>query len=236
MPKADVWFYRWAAIPCELRQGRPLVVRELRAAAEYKTSVCLPNERLGDGLDFQPVFPEKNLWLALLVTTFSHGSLLHLLGNMYFLFVVGNDVEDRLGHARFLVLYLLAGAGALGLHTAVNPSATIPAVGASGAVAGVIGAYLVFFPYSRMLTLWTLPLPLLMYLPAFVSLGFWFVVQFTPLVGAFVAKYAHIGGFVVGAIGGPLLGLTVLEGKPRKAPKAPVYLNPPRYAPSRARI
>jgi membrane associated rhomboid family serine protease len=139
---------------------------------------------------------------------FLHGGWLHLLGNMWFLWVFGDNIEDRLGHLRYLVFYLATGLGAGLAHALLNLSSTIPAVGASGAISGVLGAYFVLFPHSRVITL----VPLLFFfftvrLPAVIILGYWFAIQFISGLGAValpgsggVAWWAHIGGFVLGAV------------------------------------
>ena len=152
-----------------------------------------------------------NLELALkpLATSmFLHGGLLHLLGNILFLWVFGGNVEGRLGRARYLVFYLLCGVGAGVVHILVNWGSPIPAVGASGAISGVMGAYIMLFPYSRILTL----VPLLFFfftvrLPAVLLLGYWFVIQFLSGLGRLgnaseggVAWWAHVGGFLLGVL------------------------------------
>jgi len=139
---------------------------------------------------------------------FMHGGWLHFLGNMLYLWVFGDNVEDRLGHFRFLAFYLFCGIFAALLHILTNPYSTVPTVGASGAIAGILGAYLIFFPGARVLAL----VPILFFfqlieLPALLFLGFWFVIQFfsgalslaSQQVGG-TAWWAHIGGFMAGAI------------------------------------
>jgi len=149
--------------------------------------------------------------VAPLVTSiFLHGGFLHLIGNMWFLWVFGDNVEDRLGHLRYLVFYLLTGVGAGVVHTVFNWDSTVPAVGASGAISGVMGAYAVLFPRSRVVTL--VPLVIFWFtanIPAIVMIGYWFVLQFlsgmaslnaaSPNAGG-VAWWAHIGGLVLGVI------------------------------------
>ena len=140
---------------------------------------------------------------------FVHAGLIHLAGNMLFLWIFGDNVEDRLGHARFLVFYLVCGFVAAFAQTALNPESLIPMVGASGAVAGVMGAYLVLYPHSRVLMLFPFP-PILFELPAVFFLGFWFVMQFLsglstlPVfqaqVSGGVAFWAHVAGFVCGLV------------------------------------
>ena len=146
--------------------------------------------------------------LTIFTSMFLHGGLLHLGGNMLYLWIFGDNVEDTLGHLRFVVLYLGSGIGAALAQTLVNPSAGIPMVGASGAVSGVLGAYLLLFPYATILTLVTFGFFWrFIHLPALVVLGLWIVLQFfsgylslaaTGEAGGGVAFFAHIGGFFVG--------------------------------------
>jgi membrane associated rhomboid family serine protease len=147
-------------------------------------------------------------FLPLLTSMFLHGGWLHLGGNMLYLWVFGDNVEDRLGHGRFVAFYLACGLAAALTQIYVHPSSKIPMVGASGAVAGVLGAYLILFPHARVLAL----IPILFFfqmveLPAALFLVFWFLMQFlsgtisitgTPYVTGGVAWWAHIGGFVCG--------------------------------------
>jgi membrane associated rhomboid family serine protease len=138
---------------------------------------------------------------------FLHGSWMHLLGNMWFLWLFGNNVEDSMGRMRFLVYYLICGlAAALGQILA-NPSSTIPMVGASGAISGVMGGYLVLYPRVRVFTLVTLGFFFTsVALPAWVMLGYWFLIQFVSGLVSFggdkggVAFWAHVGGFVAGVV------------------------------------
>ncbi len=145
----------------------------------------------------------------LITSMFLHGSLLHLVGNMFYLWIFGDNVEDALSHIGYLAFYVVGGLIAGAAHILVNPTSTLPTIGASGAIAAVLGAYLVFYPASRVRTL--IPLGFYMriaLLPASIVLGLWFVFQlFQGLytmgesadVGG-VAIWAHVGGFVVGAI------------------------------------
>ncbi len=144
----------------------------------------------------------------LLTSTFVHGGWIHLIGNMLFLYVFGDNVEDRLGHFAYLVFYVLAGIGAGVSEVYFQQDSTAPLIGASGAIAGVLGAYFILFPRARILTV----IPLLIFFPvievsAFFFLGFWFVMQFlqgylsfASASGDDVAWWAHAGGFVVGAV------------------------------------
>ncbi|NIL98739.1 MAG: rhomboid family intramembrane serine protease [Planctomycetales bacterium] len=145
-------------------------------------------------------------WLTLLTCIFLHGGWMHFLGNMWFLFIFGDNVEDRLGHVGFLVFYLASGIAASAAHLATNPGSPIPTIGASGAIAGVMGAYFYLYPHARVLTIVPIFFILQMIvLPASVFLAIWFVLQFFQGVfsvgstrAAGVAWWAHIGGFVVG--------------------------------------
>ncbi len=145
-------------------------------------------------------------WLTLLTCIFLHGGWMHFIGNMWFLFIFGDNVEDRLGHVGFLVFYLAAGIAASAAHLATNPASPIPTIGASGAIAGVMGAYFYLYPHARVLTLVPIFVILQMVvLPASVFLAIWFAIQFFQgifSVGATqatgVAWWAHIGGFAVG--------------------------------------
>jgi membrane associated rhomboid family serine protease len=146
---------------------------------------------------------------AIFVSMFLHGGWLHLGGNMLYLWIFGDNIEDRLGHFRYLLFYLACGVAAALAHALVSPGSRLPAVGASGAIAGVLGAYLILFPQSRVLTV----IPIFFYitireLPAIFVLGLWFVMQFFIGVASLgvptaeetggVAYFAHIGGFVAG--------------------------------------
>jgi membrane associated rhomboid family serine protease len=148
-------------------------------------------------------------FLPLVTSMFLHGGWLHLLGNMWYLYIFGDNVEDRLGHGRYLCFYLLCGVGSAAAQVWSNPSSEVPLLGASGAIAGVLGAYLLLFPRARILTL----IPLIIVfptieVPAYLFLGFWFVLQFIQAsisgggaeAGGGVAWWAHAGGFVVGAV------------------------------------
>ena len=147
----------------------------------------------------------------MLTSIFLHGSWLHLLGNMLYLWVFGDNIEERLGTIGFIAFYLLAGIGAALAQVAANPNSTTPMIGASGAIAGVLGAYLVIFPRARVRTLILFRFILVRELPAVIVLGFWFVLQLiNGLLGAGnadggVAWFAHIGGFVIGVLVGLLV-------------------------------
>ena len=159
------------------------------------------------------LIPAAFSWVAVLTSMFLHGSLLHFGGNMLYLWIFGDNVEDRMGHGRFLVFYLLCGTAAALAQTIVNPDSVVPMVGASGAIAGVMGAYFVLYPRSRIVTL----LPLVFFfqiveVPAIFFLGFWFLLQLLSGVGSMatatgseaaggIAFWAHAAGFLAGLSG-----------------------------------
>ena len=154
--------------------------------------------------------PANFTMLNVLTAMFVHGGLAHLGGNMLFLWIFGDNVEDRLGHGRFIAFYLMCGFAAAIAQTALNPNSLVPMVGASGAIAGVMGAYLVLYPHSRVLMLFPFPV-FLFELPAVVFLAIWFLVQFLnginqlPIfernaISGGVAFWAHVMGFVAGLI------------------------------------
>jgi membrane associated rhomboid family serine protease len=144
--------------------------------------------------------------LSLISFMFLHGGFWHILGNMWSLFIFGDNVEDRLGHLRYLLFYLLCGVASGVSHLALNLDSTIPTIGASGAIAGVMGAYFILHPTSRILTL--IPIifiPWFVEIPAYFFLGIWFVIQFLNAAGSQadiggIAWWAHIGGFIFGIV------------------------------------
>ena len=192
---AEIEFsYEYAAIPCELTQGRPLAVAEItRTQVRGDFDAC-------DHTPEGPVpFPDKQVWLAVVVSMFLHGGWFHLAGNMVFLWVFGNNIEDHLGIIRYLLFYVAAGVVATATHVVLQVDSTVPLVGASGAIAGVMGAYLVWFPWARVRTLVLLGvIPVWPRLPAALLLTVWFVTQFWTHPDAGVAWAAHVGGFVFG--------------------------------------
>jgi membrane associated rhomboid family serine protease len=154
---------------------------------------------------------------------FVHGGWMHVLGNMWFLYIFGDNIEDYLGHFKYLVFYLLSGLIAMAAQVAMYPHSNVPAVGASGAIAGVLGAYVVVYPRARVLTWFFV---FVLYLPAWIVLGEWFAIQF--LTGAStlsaagvgrdvggVAVWAHVGGFVAG-----MLMVKMFSERPRRYPYA----------------
>jgi membrane associated rhomboid family serine protease len=145
-------------------------------------------------------------FFALFSFMFLHGGFWHLLGNMWSLYIFGDNIEDRMGPLRYLLFYLLCGLASGLSHLVLNPHSTVPTIGASGAIAGVMGAYFILHPRSRILTLIPiLFIPWMIEIPAFFFLGFWFVLQFINATGASggtggIAWWAHIGGFLSGLI------------------------------------
>ena len=147
--------------------------------------------------------------MTVLAALFMHGGILHLGGNMLFLWIFGNNIEDRLGRPRFLLFYLLAGLISLYAQALVDTSSTVPTIGASGAIAGVLGGYALLYPRARVLTLiFIIFFVTLIEIPAMIMLGIWFVLQFLPAIGQTsitdlaggdsVAYLAHVGGFIFG--------------------------------------
>jgi membrane associated rhomboid family serine protease len=138
--------------------------------------------------------------LPLFTSMFLHGSFLHVAGNMLFLWIFGDNVEDHLGHFNYLVFYLLSGVAAAITHILLNLNSRLPTVGASGAIAGVMGAYFILYPRARVLTWFFV---FVLWLPAWLVLGYWFLLQFVavPEIAATgVAVWAHLGGFAAGVI------------------------------------
>jgi membrane associated rhomboid family serine protease len=147
-------------------------------------------------------------FLPTLTSMFLHGSWMHVIGNMWFLWIFGDNIEDYLGHFKYLLFYLLCGLGAAFAQVILNPHSRVPTVGASGAIAGVLGAYFLLYPRAKVL-IW-FPIFFLFYLPAWVTLGYWFAMQFVSGAATSIANYsetsggvafwAHVGGFVAGIV------------------------------------
>ncbi len=184
-PDAEVesFAYENAAIACELTTGQALSLDEI--TTEQCRDAAEPAR-----------FPDKNVQLAALVSMFLHAGVFHLLGNMWFLWIFGNNVEEAFGTIPYVALYLVTGLIATASFVLANPDSTIPLVGASGAIAGVLGSYLVLFPTHRVLSLLGF---IFVPIPAIIFLGIWFVSQF-GIPSEAVAWEAHVGGFVAGAV------------------------------------
>ncbi len=181
-------------------------------AAAWFFELSLSRGQLNNFLQLYGVVPANFSVPTLFTSMFLHGSWSHVLGNMWYLWIFGDNVEDRMGHGRFLVFYLLCGVAAALGQMAIDPQSTLPTIGASGAIAGVMGAYFVLYPHSRVLTL----IPLIIYfevieLPAIFLLGFWFLMQLfsagsiavtaSTHGGGGVAFMAHVAGFLTGIVG-----------------------------------
>lgn len=195
-----------------------VVVQGMGVEPNLSRSVCelglIPGEFLGrlpDGFtiplggSMACVVTGEQTWFTPLTSMFMHGGWFHLIGNMWFLWVFGNNVEDSMGHLRYLAFYILCGLAAAATQTLVNPSSAVPMVGASGAISGVMGAYIVLYPRVRVHMLVFLGIFITrIVVPAYLMLGYWFLLQ---LVGGGLAQgeggvafWAHAGGFVAGAL------------------------------------
>ena len=217
-----------------------LLVQGAGGEGQLARSVCdyglIPGEILrsakpGSGVELAPGFvclvdPVPQYW-TVLTSMFMHGGWFHLIGNMLFLWVFGNNIEDAMGHAKFLFFYLICGAAAAAAQTFVSPHSIIPMVGASGAISGVLGAYLLLYPRVRVHTLIILPIYITtVALPAWLMLGYWILLQvLSGLVslnelekGSGVAFFAHVGGFVAGLV---LVRLFASEEVLRRRPTQP---------------
>ena len=180
-------------------------------ALAWLFELALPRERLLVFLQLYGVVPADFHAPTLISSMFLHGSWSHVIGNMWYLWIFGDNIEDRLGHGRFIAFYLLCGAAAALGQVVIDPGSSLPTIGASGAIAGVMGAYFVLYPQSRVLTLIPWIFLQIVELPAIVLLGFWFLMQLFSAAGAIavtasthrggVAFAAHVAGFVMGVIG-----------------------------------
>ncbi len=185
----------WAAIPCELQTGEPLSNAEIEDTfIDGNDAACVDDDGAASTRH-----PDKIVYLGVLTSMFLHGGLMHLLGNMWFLWIFGNNIEDRLGRFWYLAFYLVGGAFATLAHFIVQPSSTIPVVGASGAIAAIMGAYAIWFPNAPVRTLIAL---FIRDISAKWFLGLWFVFQFFTGTDSGVAWMAHVGGFVFGVMVG----------------------------------
>lgn len=189
----EQFFHAWAFVPCHLTDTCPPTI----PASTFNNPV----------------------WLTLITSQFLHGGIGHIAGNMLYLGIFGNNVEECLGHVKFLIFYIACGVLAALAQGFFTPTSAIPTLGASGAIAGVLGAYLIRFPRAKLLILPFFPLPIPIRIPAFFFLVFWFLLQFINGVASFnlqistgeevggVAYWAHAGGFIFGAFLGSMMGL-----------------------------
>jgi membrane associated rhomboid family serine protease len=210
-PDGTAFTYGYSTVPLEITTGQDLTTPQ-------------QVEGLPDPVPQAP--GPSPIWLTLFSSMFMHGGWLHLLGNMLFLWIFGDNVEHRIGHVTYLAFYVIAGLIASFAQILINTDSVIPTLGASGAISGVLGAYLVMFPTNRV-TVFMLRFP--MQVPAIVAIGLWAVFQFINGFGAFfvteetgggVAYMAHIGGFVAGVVAGFLF--RGIYGQPRRPRGAPV--------------
>jgi membrane associated rhomboid family serine protease len=217
-----------AAIPCEVVEGRPLDVAEADATFGNQAAQFGSNDEACDIDNGQSpeVFPQKNVWLSVITSMFLHGSLLHIGGNLLFLWVFGNNIEDVLGKVGYVLFYLAGGVAATLSHVALNLDSTVPLVGASGAIAAVMGAYLVLFPKARVYTVVFFFLITVLPLRAWMVLGFWFVLQFFTDPNSGVAWAAHVGGFVFGIVVGLIVRAVRGDPAPRDRRPPPQFGGP----------
>lgn len=187
--------YNWSMVPYSLVNNTGIVQKFPIAYGPMVRVISVTYQ----GLD--------PMWLTVFTSMFMHGSLMHIGGNLLYLWIFGNNIEDALGHAKFIVFYLACGVMAALAHVLSDINSQIPTVGASGAIAGVLGAYLLLYPGATIRSLVFLGFFVTFVdLPAIVVLGMWFVIQLTGVlgtgmeVGGGVAYWAHIGGFVAGAV------------------------------------
>ena len=189
-----IFFYQWSMGP--------------RAGAQFETIYGEVPSHLAAFLAGSPRYSLPQVVLPFFTSMFLHGGWMHVLGNMWFLYIFGDNVEDYLGHFQYLIFYLISGLVAMATQVTIYLHSNVPTVGASGAIAGVLGAYFILYPRARVLTWFFV---FVMYIPAWFVLGEWFVIQFLNGAATLslaqtgrdiggVAFWAHIGGFVAGVI------------------------------------
>ncbi len=217
--------FRFATVP--LNVTSPGEDPAVRAVIETPQGIKVLQGRKSEFRRLGPQFlvaQEIPAWLTLVTAMFMHGSWMHLIGNMLFLWVFGNNIEDAVGRIKFLIFYLVTGLAASAAHIVADPASVIPTLGASGAVSGILGGYLLLYPRAHVLALVPLPPMFLttLRLPAAVFLIIWFVMQLTGVFGGqgSVAWWAHIGGFAAGAL---LIKLFETGEHRRRPPQEPVF-------------
>jgi membrane associated rhomboid family serine protease len=206
-PQLAAFFYKWGLVPKEIVTGGVAVTRDTLL-------VC------GGACKTDPPY------YSIVTAMFLHGGFLHVAGNMLFLWVFGNNIEDTLGPVKFTVFYFVCGIAAALAHTLANANSLVPTVGASGAVAGMLGAYIVLFPRARVTTIVPVFIFWFVKLPAVIVLGYWFLSQFfigaaQQYGGEGVAWMAHVGGFVTGGM------LMYLYKQAKHLGEPPPYAPPP---------
>jgi membrane associated rhomboid family serine protease len=197
---------------------------------DYDAAVARSRQNPSEDLGPFPI-AQAAWWVTLFTSMFMHGGILHIAGNMLFLWVFGNNIEDRLGRVKFLLFYLLAGLIAVYTQALLSSGSTAPTIGASGAIAGVLGAYALLFPRARVLTLiFIIFFVTLVEIPALILLGIWFILQFLPALGQVavqtgggegVAYFAHVGGFLFGLAVAAFM--VYVLGRREPEPRLPVY-------------
>lgn len=206
--KQDDVIYEYAFIPARVAQltiQRPLEIEANREVEVRPGEVEVVKKKIELPADRAAII------FSIFSSMFMHGGLMHLLGNMWFLYLFGDNVEDRLGKFRYVMFYLIGGFAAVACHWLNDPRSTTPVLGASGAVSAVLGGYVVTWPHARIKTLVTIVIITVIELPALLFLGGWFAMQIysalTPDdgMGGGVAWWAHIGGFICGAVLMPAL-------------------------------
>ena len=217
VPESDQNTLEYGAIPYRLTHpGRECALGVVSSNASQADVVCqgTPQYKRAQQLAIQSGAPFQALdsppwWATVFTSMFMHGGILHIAFNMLFLWIFGNNIEDSMGRPRFLLFYLAAGIVAAYAQALLDTNATEPAIGASGAIAGVLGGYLLLYPRARVLTvIFVIFFVTLIEIPAWVMLGIWFLLQFVPAVGQVavpdvtgsggVAYFAHVGGFAFG--------------------------------------
>jgi membrane associated rhomboid family serine protease len=203
-----IFFFEWTLDPASLKN----LILQLGIVPSHVTAF----------LSGSPRYPLIAVVLPFFTSMFLHGGWMHVIGNMWFLYIFGDNIEDYLGHFKYLVFYLLCGVVAMAAQVVSDPHSRVPALGASGAIAGVLGAYFLLYPRARVLMWFFI---FVIYVPAWLVLGYWFVLQF--LSGAAtsltyegrsmggVAFWAHVGGFVAG-----FLLIKVFPARSRRSPYA----------------
>jgi membrane associated rhomboid family serine protease len=194
---------------------------------EYEAVASSPENVPVENIDPPPAY------LTIFSSMFMHGGWLHIIFNMLFLWIFGNNVEDSMGRFRYAAFYLLGGVAAAAAQIAVSPDSTVPLVGASGAIAAVLGGYALLYPHARVLTLFFAFFIFILEIPAMILLGIWILLQFLPAVGQLatpelgggggVAYFAHIGGFVFGLAAVTLFAHRRSSEYRGRGPKYPVY-------------
>ena len=216
----------WALVAINIAAFLLEVAQPANALQAFVTAWGVVPREYSAGRDLAPMIPLP-FWSTLLTSMFLHGGWMHLGGNMLYLWIFGDNLEHRMGHARFLVFYLLCGLAAGGAHILFNSTSNVPTVGASGAISGVLGGYLLLFPKNRVRVLTRGGVAAV---PAMFVLGFWILIQFVNSMGSMattsetgegggVAYLAHVGGFVAGLV----LVKLFARGAAAGGPAAPAY-------------